>query len=279
MLEVQGAKPLTVQRDKYKGLHFKNNEFICDIHNGIIYDVMYAPKCDIETYMFTWKNQILARYIKTCAQYYMHLFQEHKYIKLTDKLAIHCGQSIQNAKFLFLSNLCVAFFMQSWCVRYLQAVPEAEETLDLEPLLKMDPTYPLHLGLIVIHSGWYDDLMVSKYQKVCESYKTLSEFFKLFTKRSRFKDCLTWLPGIINHNVNPVYKHYKIPFLSICQTFDSVVCVDVEHFEDSPYIHDSLSEIVIRNKIIYTTSFSWAEVNHAFESNDESESGVRKALP
>lgn len=259
MLEVQGAKPLTVQRVRYEGLYFKNTEFYCKIYGGSISTLTYAPKCDIETYMYTWKNQILARYIHTCIQYYAYIFPKYKRIELTDKLSIHCGRSITNSQFLYLTNLSIAFFMEPWCVRYLNAV--SDETIDTSMLQKEDNSSPLHLGLIMARSYIYDGTIVKKYEKLCESYKTIYDFLKVFTKRSRFKDCLTWMPGMIYHTTHPLYKTYKVAVNPTSQTFDSVVCEDVEYFEDCPYIEDSASEIVIQNEIIYTMSFSLADVD------------------
>lgn len=275
MLEIQGAKPLTVQRNQYKGMYFKNEEFHCKIHRGDLYELTYAPKCDIETYMFTWKNQILARYIKTCVRYYTHVFPEYKSITINDKLAIHCDRSIQNAQFLFLSCFSVAFFMQPWCVRYLQAEPE--ENLDYTPLLKQVNKDPYYLDLLMVRSFAIDDDMSKKYNNVCASHKTLLDFFKIFTKRSRFKDCITWLPGIIRHEVDATHKRYKILALPVYQTFDSVVCTEVEYFEDIPYYKASAEEIIIRNEIIYTSGFTWADVEHTFESDHMSDSSKSTA--
>lgn len=258
MLEVQGAKPLTVQRNKYKGMYFKNDEFHCKINNGKLHELSYAPKCDIETYMFTWKNQILARYIKACVCYYVYAFPEFKTVEITDKLAIHCDRSIQNAHFLFLSHFTVGFFMQPWCVRYLQAEPE--EVLDYTPLLKQVNKDPYYLDLLIVRSMTPDDSMSKKYRKVCASYNTLADFLKLFTKRSRFNDCITWLPGIIRHEVDATHRRYTIQAPPASLTFDSVICTDVEYFEDVPYWKASAEEIVIRNEIIYTSGFTWADV-------------------
>jgi hypothetical protein len=275
MLEVQGAKPLIVERNKYKSIYFKNDEFHCKIHDGKVYQLTYAPKCDIETYMFTWKNKILARYIKTCIRYYAFTFPEFKTIEITDQLAIHCDRQIQNAHFMFLSTFSIAFFMQPWCVRYLQAEPE--EDLDFSPLITEDRKYPPHLGLLMIKSMAPDYEIERKYNKVFESYKTLADFLKLFTKRSRFMDCITWLPGVVYHEVHKSNNVYKIPIPSQptqTQTFDSVVYTDVEYFEDIPYFNPSASEIVIRNQIIYTTSLTWADVEHDYDDSSSSKSAA-----
>jgi hypothetical protein len=262
MLEVQDAKPLTIERHKYEGLYFKNDEFYCKIYDGRIQELIYTPKCDFETFMYTWKNKILARYLRTCIQYYAFVYPTYTTITISDELSIR-GVECERYQFLYLTNLMVAFFKQTWFMRYMNAVLEDEDDVfDTTPLDTASPDFDLMMSRAWM-SGYGD--ISAKYRKVCKESKTVFDFLKLFTKRSRFKDCISWIFGYIKNEIRPIFKNYKIPIyplsVSETKTFESVTCTHVEHFEECPYIEGKESEIVIRNEIIYTSSFSWADVD------------------
>lgn len=279
MLEVQGAKPLIVQKSKYNDLYFRNDEFFCIIRkSGIIQEdnIIYAPKCDFETYMFTWKNKTLARYLRTCIQFFGFLHPECKTIEICDKLSIRCGRSMNIesldgcAQYFYLSNFTLPFFKQTWFVRYMNAV-EKEKTFGYGKLdvSELDKKYTL--GWImgrsyVMNSNLYF-MLHDKYTNICNASASIHEFFKTFTKRSRFMHCLPWLPGFIKNEMNPVYKDYIIPVYPTNTEMQSmyesihVEEVEIDYYDECPHFEDTKNEIVIRNSIIATMLFSMEDVD------------------
>lgn len=267
MLEVQDAKPLNVQKNKYGDLYFKNDEFFCKINNsGAIHEdyIIYAPKCDFETYMYTWKNKTLANYLRTSIQFYGHLHPDCTHIVISDRLSISCGRNINVglsdgcAQYFYLSNFTLPFFKQTWLVRYMNAVESHNQTLDLSILDEKHDIY-----WIMLKSHFYDNhkMLCDKYADKCNS--TLHDFFKTFSKRSRFRDSLPWMPGFIHHILKPIWKEYNIPiYPNKPNMYESlhVEEVEIDYYNECPHFESSKDEIVIRNSIIATTILGFEDL-------------------
>jgi hypothetical protein len=273
MLEVQGAKPLNVQCDKFKGYYFKNDEFHCRIYDGKVRNLIYLPKCDFETYMFTWKNQTLARYFRACIQFYGYKHPEKKCICIEDKLSVDCGRTTNlwdepngGAQYMYLTNFTTAFFKQSWFVRYMNAElilrdyekDNKDKLCTLDEVIKPGTSSALQ---VMSRSFIYLHDIAEKYETIFKSCTSVYDFFKCFTKRSRFKDGVPWIAGYIHHQIRPFYKYYKIPIHPIHQTssfYDSVIVEQTEYFDEYAFasFEGTADEIVIQNEIVSTMHFS-----------------------
>lgn len=268
MLKVQGAKSLTVQRDKYNDYYFKNDEFYCRIIDGRVRNLIYLPKCDFETYMFTWKNQTLGQYFRACIQFYGYKHPEHKYVYIDDKLSIDCGRSIDlespngGAQYMYLTNFTTAFFKQNWFARYMNAVPnprEYEKNKKSKLYIIDEEIKPSSSALRVMSRSYmYFYKIADKYEKTFKSCKSIHEFFKCFTKRSQFNDGVPWIAGYIHHEIRPFYEEYKIPIHPTSQSYASVIVDEIEYFDESMFsgFEGTHSEIVIQNELISTMQFS-----------------------